>query len=95
MGFLSSPAPAAPPPPPPVPPAANPPTYANSNVQASAGARRQAAAVGAGFEGSLFTGPQGAAAGPQAKPALSGVPIAGLPGVAQAALPGLKDKLGT
>jgi hypothetical protein len=84
MGFLSAPsAPAAPPPPPPVPPAANPPTYASSAVQAG-GQRRAGAAVGAGFEGSLFTGPQGAAAGPAATPGLSGIATAAV-----------KDKLGT
>ena len=57
MGFLSGPPPAPPPPPPP-PPAANPPTYANAGIQATA-KQRSGAAKGAGFEGSLFTGPQG------------------------------------
>ena len=73
MGFLSGP-PAQPPPPPPPPPMANPPTYANAGVQASgAGAKaRMAAAAGAGFEGSLFTGPQGAPGGPQTKQQLLG-----------------------
>ena len=74
MGFLSGPTINAPPPPPPVPPAANPPTYANSAVQASAGGAKQraAAAAGAGFEGSLFTGPQGASPGSTTKQALLG-----------------------
>jgi hypothetical protein len=61
MGFLAPSPPPAPPPPPPPPPAANPPTYANAGVQAS-GAQakaRQAAAAGAGFEGTLLTTPEG------------------------------------
>ena len=75
MGFLSPPSMnITPPPPPPVPPPANPPTYANSTVQASgAGAKtRMAAAAGSGFEGSLFTGPQGAGSPPTTKQNLLG-----------------------
>lgn len=73
MGFLSGPSAAnSPPPPPPLPPAANPPTYASSGIQATGAASRKKAAEGAGFEGSLFTGPQGAAAGPTAKQSLLG-----------------------
>lgn len=70
MGFLSGPSASVPAPPPP--PPANPPTYASANVQstASGAKRRMAAAAGAGFEGSLFTGPQGAAPGPTAKQTL-------------------------
>lgn len=72
MGFLSgSSTPSGPPPPPPVPPAANPPTYANSAVQAAGGTRKRAA-EGSGFEGSLFTSPQGAMAAPSAKQQLLG-----------------------
>lgn len=65
---------AAPPPPPPPPPAANPPTFANAGVQASGqGAKsRMAAAADAGFEGSLFTGPQGTGSGPTTKQQLLG-----------------------
>lgn len=71
MGFL---APSAPPPPPPPPPAANAPIYAGSQVQAAGqGARnRMAAAAGAGYEGTLFTGPQGTPAGNTAKGQLLG-----------------------
>lgn len=79
MGFPSASQPqyaaganSGPPPPPPIPPAANPPTYADSGVQASGAAARKRAAVGAGFEGSLFTGPQGSAAPPLAKQQLLG-----------------------
>lgn len=91
MGFLSPSPPqqAAPPPPPPLPPAANPPTYASSAIQATGAAARKRAAEGAGFEGSLFTGPQGADAGPTAKQRLGAGSIGGV--MAQA----LKDKLGT
>lgn len=73
MGFLSPPTPPTPPPPPPLPPP-NPPTYASAGVQASgAGAKtRMNAAAGAGFEGSLFTSPQGAGAAPSAKQQLLG-----------------------
>jgi hypothetical protein len=72
MGFLS-PA-SAPPPPPPPPPSATPPIYASNQVQAAGtGARaRAAAASGAGFEGSLFTGPQGTPANNTAKGQLLG-----------------------
>ena len=74
MGFMMPSMPGTPPPPPAPPPAANPPTYANSAVQASAGGAKQraAAAAGAGFEGSLFTGPQGASPGSTTKQALLG-----------------------
>lgn len=70
MGILGSmPTPPAPPPPP---PAANPPTYASSAVQGAGASNRKKAAEGAGFEGSLFTGPQGAAPAPTAKQGLLG-----------------------
>lgn len=74
MGFLSPPQAPTPPPPPPVPPPANPPTYGNAGVQAAgAGARaRMKAAEGAGFGDSLFTGPQGTAAGATTKQQLLG-----------------------
>jgi hypothetical protein len=73
MGFLA-PQISSPPPPPPPPPAANAPTYASSQVQAAGqGARnRMAAAAGAGFEGTLFTGPQGTQTAPTAKGQLLG-----------------------
>ncbi len=71
MGFLT---PQTPPAPPPPPPSAAPPVYASSQVQAAGtGARaRMAAASSAGFEGSLFTGPQGTPTGPVAKGQLLG-----------------------
>lgn len=78
MGFLSPPSIPTPPPPPPVPPAANPPTYANSQVQASGGGAqaRMKAAAGAGFDNTIFTGAGGlegaSAAGPAAKQQLLG-----------------------
>jgi hypothetical protein len=78
MGFLmpQQQAAAAPPPPPPPPPPANPPTYANSSVQAAGqGARsRMMAAAGAGLDNTLFTSPQGvgAAATPTTKTQLLG-----------------------
>jgi hypothetical protein len=73
MGFLS-PSMQTPPAPPPPPPAATPPIYAGSDVQSSAAGakRRMQAAAGAGFENTLFTGPQGAASGPTAKQQLLG-----------------------
>ena len=75
MGFLS-PSISTPPPPPPPPPAANPATMANASTQATgqSAKQRMAAAEGAGFEGSLFTGPQGVASGstPTAKQQLLG-----------------------
>ncbi len=74
MGSLFSPQINAPPPPPPPPPAASPPIFASAGVQnAGEGARkRMQAAAGAGFEGSLFTGPQGAAAPQTTKQQLLG-----------------------
>ena len=73
MGFLA-PSIQNPPAPPPPPPSANPPMYASSGVQASAAGAKQRmqAAAGAGFENTLFTGPQGTAAGPVAKQQLLG-----------------------
>ncbi len=74
MGSLFTPNIQGPPPPPPPPPPANPPVYASNQTQnAGQGARqRMQAAAGAGFEGSLFTGPQGAAAPSTAKQQLLG-----------------------
>jgi hypothetical protein len=57
MGIFSGSDTPSPPPPPPVPPAANPPTWASGEVQASGASARAkaAAAAGAGFGGTDVT----------------------------------------
>jgi hypothetical protein len=61
---------ASPPPPPPPPPA--PPTFANASVQ-SAGNAAEMAARAAAAQGTISTGPQGAALAPTAGKALLGM----------------------
>jgi hypothetical protein len=80
MGFLSpstgATAPSAPSPP----PSANAPTYANPQVQATGAAASKAAAGASGgtlpgtfgADGTIFTSPQGASAGPSATKQLTG-----------------------
>lgn len=72
MGFL---APSMPTPPPPPPPPANPPTLAGSQSQQSGGEAARAAAAaagGLGFDQTLLTSPQGAAAPALAAQAATG-----------------------